>query len=111
MLLNGVERNKLYKRVVGYVKQDDALVSSLTVEEVLRFAARLRLPGSLSEPQRRLRIDAVLDSLGLQKVRKTRIGGTLVRGVSGGERKRVSIAVELLVNPIILFLGWLDILG
>jgi ABC-type multidrug transport system ATPase subunit len=79
-------------------------VQSLTVWETLGYAAALRLPRGMSAAQRAERVEAVLLALGLTKCRHTIIGGFFRRGISGGERKRVSIGHELLINPAILML-------
>jgi ABC-type multidrug transport system ATPase subunit len=79
-------------------------VQSLTVWETLGYAAALRLPRGMSAAQRAERVEAVLLALGLSKCRHTIIGGFFRRGISGGERKRVSIGHELLINPAILML-------
>lgn len=71
--------------------QDDLLYETLTVEETLGYAAALRLPRHMSAAERRGRVDDVIAALGLAKCRSTVIGGFFHRGISGGERKRVSI--------------------
>jgi len=87
---------------MGYVQQDDILFQTMTVKESLVFAAKLKLPGTPEEKEERVK--QVLDDLRLTDCRDTHIGGPLVKGVSGGERKRTSIAVELVSNPSLLFL-------
>jgi ABC-type multidrug transport system ATPase subunit len=89
------------KRKIGYVPQDDIVHRELTVERTLYFAAKLRLPESTSDAELEVRIDKVLTSLNINdpKIRKTQI-----KDLSGGQRKRISIAVELLNQPTILFL-------
>ncbi|WIA20339.1 hypothetical protein OEZ85_006170 [Tetradesmus obliquus] len=101
---NGSRFTKAAKRRVGFVLQDDLLYESLTVWETLGYAAALRLPRGMSAAQRAERVEAVLLALGLSKCRHTIIGGFFRRGISGGERKRVSIGHELLINPAILML-------
>lgn len=83
---------------VGYVPQDDIVHRSLTVERVLRYAAELRL-GRAGHADRKQRVEAVLQLLGLVDRRQLR-----VRRLSGGQRKRVSIGVELVAEPAVLFL-------
>ena len=80
------------------------LFHTLTVYETLLFAARLRLPREMSLAEKKIRVDEVLTELGLNKCSNTRIGNARLRGVSGGERKRVSIALEILRGPAVLFL-------
>merc|ERR1711991_100310 len=88
--------------VSGYVEQHDVLPSMFTVREHLLFHARLRF--RTTAVQRRYRVEHVIKILNLSKCADTRIGGELVRGLSGGERRRLSVAEELLVEPRILFL-------
>ncbi len=84
---------------MGYVPQDEIIHRDLTVERVLYYAARLRLPKDFTQEQINQRIDEVLDDVEMQHRR-----GVLVRQLSGGQRKRVSIALELLGKPSIFFL-------
>ncbi|GBF97037.1 ABC transporter G family member [Raphidocelis subcapitata] len=95
---------KAVRRQIGFVLQDDVLFEDLTVHETLLTAALLRLPSSMPRAEKEARVEAVIAALGLEKSRGTIIGGFLRRGVSGGERKRVSIGHELLINPSILML-------
>lgn len=92
----------------AYVEQEDCLYALSTVLETMDFAARLRLPKETPQAEREGRIDEVLRQLGLAHVRDTNVGGNsfngALRGLSGGERKRVSIGIELLHSPSILFL-------
>ena len=102
--LNGQDFYADYERFrsqLGFVPQSDILHTTLTVERALDYAARLRLPGPLSKEERRGRIDAVLEtvSMNTEVIRKTRIGD-----LSGGQRKRVSIAAELLADPKLIYL-------
>ncbi|KAH9556799.1 hypothetical protein CY35_07G049200 [Sphagnum magellanicum] len=89
---------------MGFVTQDDVMFPMLTVRESLLFAALLRLPNSMTRIQKIQRADTVLKELGLERCKNTIIGGTFVRGVSGGERKRTSIGYEILVDPSLLYL-------
>ncbi|GIL50151.1 hypothetical protein Vafri_6284 [Volvox africanus] len=101
---NGSKMSKALKRKLGYVMQDDLLFAELTVYETLYFAALLRLPRSWSVADKLARVDLVIEGLGLERCRDTIIGSHMMRGVSGGERKRVSIGHELLINPSMLLL-------
>ena len=83
---------------VGYVPQDDALHRGLTVRRELAYAAELRMPGTSAE-ERQSRIEEVLDQVGLGDRARVRI-----RRLSGGQRKRVSLALELLTSPPLLIL-------
>ncbi|XP_051121646.1 ABC transporter G family member 6-like [Andrographis paniculata] len=103
--LNGERlESRLKKAISAYVMQDDLLFPMLTVEETLRFAAELRLPRSLAAGKKKLRVEALIDQLGLRKAARTLIGDEGHRGVSGGERRRVSIGADIIHDPILLFL-------
>ncbi|GBG64535.1 hypothetical protein CBR_g45231 [Chara braunii] len=93
-----------FKRKCAYVMQDDALFSCLSVRETITLAAQLRLPSTMSKETKKQFVDGVLAELSLTKAADTWIGNEMRRGVSGGERKRTSIAVELLADPSIVFL-------
>ncbi|MFI6319939.1 ATP-binding cassette domain-containing protein [Nonomuraea sp. NPDC050556] len=84
---------------IGLVPQDDILHKELTVERALGYAAALRFPQDVSAAERRRRIDEVIDQLDLGERRKLRIDR-----LSGGQRKRTSVALELLTKPSLLFL-------
>lgn len=88
-----------YRSVIGYVPQDDILHLQLTVERALHHAARLRLPADTSPGEIDVRIASVLDQVEMTAHAKKRIDQ-----LSGGQRKRVSIACELLADPLLLFL-------
>lgn len=93
---------KNFSSYSAYVQQDDILFQTMTVRECLTFAARLKLPGS--EEEKLARVNFMIATLKLTKCQNTRIGGPLVKGVSGGERKRTSIGVELITDPNLIFL-------
>ncbi|KAI9342049.1 hypothetical protein DFJ73DRAFT_843020 [Zopfochytrium polystomum] len=92
------------RSVVGYVDQEDLLLPTLTVRETLLFSASLRLPDSMKSEQRLDRVNRIIDDLGLSHVADSRIGGFGNRGISGGEKRRVSIGVELVTDPPVLLL-------
>ena len=75
--------------------QEDALFPTQTPREALMFSAALRLPKSYTQAQRVAIVENIIAALGLSKCADTLIGGALVRGISGGEKKRVAIGVEL----------------
>ncbi|XP_054806034.1 ABC transporter G family member 6-like [Prosopis cineraria] len=103
--LNGEAlESRLLKVISAYVMQDDLLFPMLTVEETLMFAADFRLPRALSRSKTKMRVQALIDQLGLRNAAKTVIGDEGHRGVSGGERRRVSIGIDIIHDPIILFL-------
>ncbi|XP_026969697.1 ATP-binding cassette sub-family G member 8 [Sagmatias obliquidens] len=95
---------QLVRKCVAHVRQHDQLLPNLTVRETLAFVAQLRLPRDFSQAQRDKRVDDVIAELRLRQCANTLMGNSYVRGVSGGERRRVSIAVQLLWNPGILIL-------
>lgn len=88
----------------AYVMQQDILLPTLTVRETLQYSADLRLPSTVSLHDRRQVVDEVIRELGLKECADTRIGNSQHRGCSGGEKRRVSIGVQMLANPGILFL-------
>ncbi|XP_076926525.1 ABC transporter G family member 21-like [Bidens hawaiensis] len=92
------------KRKTGFVAQDDVLYPHLTVIETLSYAALLRLPNNLTREEKIQQAEIIITELGLTACRDCIIGSPLIRGVSGGERKRVSIGQEMLVNPSLLLL-------
>ncbi|GMJ12108.1 ATP-binding cassette G2 [Hibiscus trionum] len=103
--LNGeVLDSGLSKVISAYVMQDDLLFPMLTVEETLMFSAEFRLPRSVSKKKKKERVRALIDQLGLRNAAKTVIGDEGHRGVSGGERRRVSIGIDIIHDPILLFL-------
>lgn len=104
VLANGQKLTKTVLKRTGFVAQDDVLYPHLTVRETLVFCALLRLPNSLSKSDKIAVAESVISELGLSKCENTIIGNGFVRGVSGGERKRVSIGHEMLVNPSLLVL-------
>ncbi len=88
-----------FKSILGYVPQDDIVHADLTVEEVLNYAARLRMPDDTTLEERAIRVEEVMEILELTFRRSTQ-----VKKLSGGQRKRVSIGVEILTKPSIMFL-------
>ncbi|NWW51943.1 ABCG2 protein, partial [Pedionomus torquatus] len=104
ILINGVPQPANFKCTSGYVVQDDVVMGSLTVRENLKFSAALRLSKSVKEQERNERVNQIINELGLSKVADSKVGNQFTRGVSGGERKRTSIGMELIMNPAVLFL-------
>lgn len=93
-----------FRGQIGYVPQDDIMHAELTVSQALWFAARLRLPRDYADAEIRRRLAAVIDQLGLAGAEHVRIGSPERRGVSGGQRKRVNVAMELVTDPPMLVL-------
>ncbi|WVQ94560.1 hypothetical protein IAU59_001640 [Kwoniella sp. CBS 9459] len=92
------------KRRIGFVRQQDYLVECLTVRETLTYAARLRLPASLSDATVALIVEQTIDELGLRDAAETVVGGPLRKGISGGEKRRLSIGCVLVTLPSVLIL-------
>lgn len=106
-LLNGTDLYRsdgAFRGVIGYVPQDDIVYPQLTVYESLYYTARLRLPPDTSREEIDRRITRVLEQLEIPHTRDTRIGDALEKGISGGERKRVNLAQELITEPSLLML-------
>ncbi|KAI9752269.1 MAG: hypothetical protein M4579_005693 [Chaenotheca gracillima] len=106
LLYNGaIPSASVVRSVTCYVCQDDdALLPSLTVRETLRFAAGLRLPPHMSRREKNERAEQVLMKMGLKDCADNLIGSDLVKGISGGEKRRVTIAVQILTDPRVLLL-------
>ncbi|KAK6148170.1 hypothetical protein DH2020_019082 [Rehmannia glutinosa] len=103
ILLNG-RKAKLSFGTAAYVTQDDNLIGTLTVRETISYSARLRLPDRMAWSDKRALVESTIIEMGLQDCADTVIGNWHLRGISGGERRRVSIAVEILMRPRLLFL-------
>ncbi|KAM7250818.1 hypothetical protein ACFE04_022701 [Oxalis oulophora] len=101
---NNKHFTNIMKRNTGFVTQDDVLYPHLTVTETLVFTALLRLPNTLTSQEKTMHAEAVITQLGLTRCKDSIIGDPFMRGVSGGERKRVSIGQEMLINPSLLLL-------
>ncbi|GAA5836741.1 hypothetical protein JCM5353_006883, partial [Sporobolomyces roseus] len=105
VLVNGRKvQNAEYRRVVGFVDQEDTLMGTLTVYETVLYSALLRLPREMSFEDKRMRTLETMHELGIIGIRDSRIGESGHRSISGGEKRRVSIACELVTSPSILFL-------
>lgn len=103
--LDGRKIAKGYRKIAAYVQQDDSLFSTLTVRECISYSAQLRLPSTMSDRVKDAMVDRVINELNLGHVAHARIGSSgASRGVSGGERRRVSIGMELVTAPQILIL-------
>jgi ABC-type multidrug transport system ATPase subunit len=105
ILINGLDmqadKDKL-QGVIGYVAQDDLLIEELTVYENLYYNAKLCFAG-MPEEELKNRVLAMLESLGLEQRKDLRVGSILDKTISGGQRKRLNIALELIREPSILF--------
>ncbi|KAL5201023.1 hypothetical protein ABZP36_035377 [Zizania latifolia] len=103
ILING-RRQKLAFGTSAYVTQDDVLMTTLTVREAVHYSAQLQLPSAMSGSAKRERAEETLQEMGLEGAADTRIGGWAHKGISGGQRRRVSICMEILTRPALLFL-------
>jgi ABC-type multidrug transport system ATPase subunit len=104
--LNGEKvRDEEFKSVIGFVDQDDTLLPTLTVHETILDSALLRLPREMSRTSKEQKVEDVERQLGIYHIRNQKIGSEETsRGISGGEKRRVGIACELVTSPSILFL-------
>lgn len=100
------DSHELNQHVFGemgaYVMQDDVLFTHFTVEDALIFAARLKL--TVSKDQQDKRVKELIEELGLTHVKNTICGGPMLKTISGGERKRTAIGVEMITDPQVLLL-------
>ncbi|TXG73272.1 hypothetical protein EZV62_001851 [Acer yangbiense] len=103
VLFNGKKR-RLDTGVVAYVTQEDVLLGTLTVRETITYSAHLRLPNSYTKEEVSSHVEATIMEMGLQDCGDRAIGNWHSRGISGGEKKRLSIALEILTRPRLLFL-------
>jgi ABC-type multidrug transport system ATPase subunit len=98
-------RDQWFHKIAAHVPQEDNQVPTLTVRECIMYSAMLRLPWHWDKKTKTSHVDQVLKELGLKHVSHSQVGGShSIRGVSGGERRRVSIGMELVTSPKILFL-------
>ncbi|MFA7097242.1 MAG: FHA domain-containing protein [Gammaproteobacteria bacterium] len=105
--INGVSLHhnpQAFQGQIGYVPQDDIIHRELTVEESLLYTSKLRLGDNITDHERSHQIAQILDALGLTMVKDTLIGSPEKKGVSGGQRKRVNMAQELVTEPLFYFL-------
>lgn len=104
--LNGLPASmEMIKSAVSFVSQDDdALMPALTVRETLRYAAGIRLPPSMSREEKTQRAEDLIVQMGLSHCADHFVGGHLKKGISGGEKRRVSIAIQILADPLVLLL-------
>ena len=101
VLVDGKEPDR---RSIAFVMQEDVLCPTQTPREALMFSAGLRLPATVSLAEKRKLVEATLRELKLERCADTLVGDAVKRGISGGEKKRTSIGIELVVRPKVLFL-------
>ena len=103
ILLNGRPIESVpYASLIGFVPQEDILFTAMTPREILGFSASLTLKAT--PEKRKSLVEEMLNDLGLSGCADTLVGGGLIRGLSGGEKKRTSVGMELICNPSVLFL-------
>lgn len=102
--VDGIQRDAKFRHTVGYVVQDDICSGTLTVRENITFSAHLRLSNKIDSCMKNERVSQIIRELDLEACADTRVGSEFLRGVSGGERKRTCIGMELVLLPKILFL-------
>ena len=105
LFLNGnlSDINAIKKRA-GFVFQDDVILNTMTVKEALYMSALLRLPENISNEEKMNRVNEMISILHLENCKDTIVGDSLTKGISGGERKRLSVGMEMIINPSIIFL-------
>lgn len=104
VFVNGISQTNDFKLSSGFVVQDDVVMGTLTVRENLYFSANLRLPSTFSSSHRKDRVETIIKDLQLTLCADTLVGAQNRRGISGGERKRTCIGMELVTSPNVLFL-------
>jgi ABC-type multidrug transport system ATPase subunit len=98
--VNGEEEElSSFRNVIGFVPQEDTMLRELTVEENVVHSAMMRLPSNWSKERKMERVDEILGSLEIDHIRDSIVGDERQRGISGGQRKRVNIAMEMVMNP------------
>src|SRR4029434_10948281 len=104
--INGEDLYAIYDALrgsIGYVPQDDIVHPELTVFEAVRYSAKFRLPPDTTDDEIARRVQTTLHQLGLESVAHLQIGRPEKKILSGGQRKRVNIAMELVTDPVIMF--------
>ncbi|KAH7159894.1 P-loop containing nucleoside triphosphate hydrolase protein [Dactylonectria estremocensis] len=105
VLINGSTLSRSqFREISCFVEQEDALIGALTVRETLEFSSRLASTSSLPKQERLLRINGLLESFGLVEQANTIIGTPIRKGISGGQKRRVGVASQLITSPKLLFL-------
>ena len=108
-LLYGSNDTTTLRAMSTYVEQEDHLIGSLTVRETIQFAAKLALGRHVSNRERNQRTEDMLRDFGLVSVKDSKIGTPLQRGISGGQKRRVTTASQLITLPRVIFLGTVQV--
>ncbi|KAJ1439146.1 ABC transporter [Ochromonadaceae sp. CCMP2298] len=93
-----------FRKNIAYVMQDDSLMATATPREALTFSAKMRLPSTVTAAKIDEKVVLLLAELGLTGCCDVMIGGAMIKGISGGQRKRTSVGVELVTDPGLVFL-------
>ena len=93
-----------FRKNIAYVMQEDALMATATPREALTFSALLRLPAETTTETIEKIVNNLLEELGIMDCADTMIGNILIKGISGGQKKRTSVGVEMITDPSLLFL-------
>lgn len=104
VLVDGQARHPSFRYTVGYVVQEDICSGTLTVRENFFFSANLRMPKDITIAEKTERVARTITELSLESCADSRVGTEFLRGISGGEKKRTCIGMELVLSPKILFL-------
>ena len=104
MLNNKLQNEINFKNISCYLQQEDILYPQMTVFESLLMASRMRLSSDIPINDKKQMVDNLVRKLGLTDIKNSKIGNVLKRGISGGEKKRTCIGLELLTKPLIIFL-------
>jgi len=107
MMINGKREAHgiaAFKRAVGFVPQEDTMMRTMSPKEILTFSAQMRLPPSTPAAEVKSLVIETLDRMNLWKIRQSPVGDEENRGISGGQRKRVNIGMELVIDPSVVFL-------
>ncbi|XP_067850736.1 broad substrate specificity ATP-binding cassette transporter ABCG2-like isoform X3 [Heptranchias perlo] len=104
VLIDGAQQPTNFNCIAGYVVHDYMMTGTLTVRENLDFSAALRLPKDISILEKERKVNRLVKELGLSQIENSKIGTQFIRGVSAGERKKISIGMELIRDPGVLFL-------
>ncbi|KAK1414610.1 hypothetical protein QVD17_30358 [Tagetes erecta] len=103
VLINGRKLRRTYG-TMAYMTQEQVLTWTLTVKETVYYSAELQLSNSMPRSEKRERADRIIRDMGLQDSMNTRIGGWGIKGLSGGQKRRLSVCLELLTHPKLLLL-------
>jgi len=99
-----------FRRQIAYVMQEDSLLPTATPRESFWFSAKLRLPSNLTRDDIHHKVEKLLDDLGLQECADVLCGNQVIKGISGGQKKRTSVGVELITDPTVSIISYYRII-